>query len=448
MTFVTRKSLSRRTVLRGLGASMALPLLDSMIPALTAQSTKSIPRLGFVYASHGVIFDQWKPTAIGKGFELTPNLKPLAGLNGQFNILTGLSHLEADTKGDGSGDHTRASAAWLTGVHAYDRTRPGVEVKLATTADQLAARVIGRNSPIPSLELTVDSPSQGACDVGDCFYVNTVSWRSPTEPNMTENQPRVVFERLFGDGGTSAQRLARAQKNASILDSVAEEANSLAAGLGNSDRSKLSEYLDSVREVEQRIQSAEQETAQDLALPDRPIGIPASFEQHIKLMFDLQIIALQADLTRVFSMIVARELSGRTYPEIGIPGQHHLISHHRDDPDLMSQKARIDTYHVQMLAYLLEKMQATPDGDGSLLDHSLIMYGSGMGNGNLHRHSDLPVLLAGKLGGKFKTGYHLDYKMNTPMANLLVTILDKAGVPMEKLGDSTGPLKLDPLTVA
>ncbi len=447
MTFVTRKSLSRRTILRGLGASLALPMLDSMVPALSAKSVQSIPRLGFVYASHGVIFDQWKPKTIGQGFELTPNLQPLAALNGQFNILTGLSHLEADTKGDGSGDHTRASAAWLTGVHAYDRTQPGVEVKLATTADQIAAHVIGKSSPIPSLELTVDSPSQGACDVGDCFYVNTISWRSPTEPNMAENQPRVVFERLFGDGGTTAQRLARAQKNASILDSIADEANSLSATLGNSDRSKLSEYLDSVREVEQRIQNAEKETAEDIELPDRPIGIPASFEQHIKLMFDLQIIALQADLTRVFSMIVARELSFRTYPMIGIPGQHHLISHHRDDPDLMSQKARIDTYHVQMLAYLLEKMQATPDGDGSLLDHSLILYGSGMGNGNLHRHSDLPVLLAGKLDGKFKTGYHLDYQMNTPMANLLVTILDKAGVPIEKLGDSTGPLKLEPLTV-
>jgi hypothetical protein len=447
MTFVTRKSLSRRTILRGLGASLALPMLDSMVPALSAKSVKASPRLGFVYASHGVIFDQWKPKTIGQGFELTPNLQPLAALNGKFNILTGLSHLEADTKGDGSGDHTRASAAWLTGVHAYDRTQPGVEVKLATTADQIAAHVIGKSSPIPSLELTVDSPSQGACDTGDCFYVNTVSWRSPTEPNMAENQPRVVFERLFGDGGTAAQRLQRAQDNASVLDSIADEANSLATTLGKSDRSKLSEYLDSVREVEQRIENAEKETAEDIALPDRPIGIPASFEQHTKLMFDLQIIALQSDLTRVFSMILARELSFRTYPMIGIPGQHHLISHHRDDPDLVSQKARIDTYHVQMLAYLLEKMQATPDGDGSLLDHSLIMYGSGMGNGNLHRHSDLPVLLAGKLDGKFKTGYHLDYPMNTPMANLLVTILDKSGVPIEKLGDSTGPLKLEPLSV-
>jgi hypothetical protein len=447
MTFITKKSMQRRTLLKGLGASLALPMLDSMIPALSAQAPTT-PRLGWVYVSHGIIFDQWKPKTLGSGFELTPNLKPLEKVNGQFNILTGLSHLEADTKGDGSGDHTRASAAWLTGVHAYDRTRPGVEVKLAPTADQLAARVLGKTSPIPSMELTVDTPSQGSCDSGDCFYVNTVSWRNETTPNMMENNPRVVFQRLFCDGGSGAQRLAREKKSGSILDSVAREASSLASSLGNSDRSKLNEYLDSVRDVELRIQSAEKQDDQSsLELPERPIGVPDSFEAHTKLMFDLQVMAFRADMTRVFTMIVARELSGRTYPMIGIPGQHHLISHHRDDADLMSQKARIDTYHVQMLAYLLEKMAATPDGDGSLLDHSLIMYGSGMGNGNLHRHSDMPVLLAGKLGGKFKTGYHLDYKMDTPMANLLVTILDRAGVPIEKLGDSTGPLKVDPLAV-
>src|SRR5580704_10579974 len=339
MTFITKKSVARRTLLKGLGAAVALPVLDSMLPALTAQ-TAPTTRLGWVYVSHGVIFDQWKPTKIGKGFELTPNLKPLEKVNGQFNILTGLSHLEADTKGDGSGDHTRASAAWLTGVHAYDRTRPGVEVKLATTADQIAAHVLGKNSPIPSLELTVDTASQGSCDSGDCFYVNTISWRNDTTPNMTENHPRVVFERLFGDGGSAAQRMAHNQKEGSILDSVMDEARGLANTLGNSDRSKLNEYLDSVRDIEQRIQGAEKSgTAQDLELPERPIGIPVSFEEHTKLMFDLQVMAYRADLTRVFSMIIARELSGRTYPEIGIPGQHHLISHHRDDKELMSQKA-------------------------------------------------------------------------------------------------------------
>ena len=441
MNFVTKKSIPRRTMLKGMGASLALPFLDSMAPAMRAQ-TKAVPRVGWVYVSHGVIFNQWKPTKLGLGFELTPNLKPMEKLNGQFSVVTGLSHLEADTKGDGSGDHTRASAAWLTGVHAYDRTRPGIEVKLAPTADQLAARVLGANTPIPSIEMTVDSPSQGSCDAGDCFYVNTISWRNETTPNLPENHPRVVFERLFGDGGTGAQRLARARKRASILDSVMQEAGSLATSLGSSDRSKLNEYLDSVREVEQRIQAAEKQGVTFVELPERPVAVPENFEAHIKLMFDLQLMAFQMDLTRVFTMIVARELSGRAYPMIGIPNQHHNISHHRDDKELMAQKARIDTYHVQMLAYFLEKMAATPDGDGSLLDHSLIMYGSGMGNGNLHRHSDLPILLAGKLGGKFKPGYHWDYKLDTPMANLLVTVLDRAGVPMEKLGDSTGQLPL------
>ncbi len=446
MTFITKKSLARRTFLKGTGAALALPMLDSMIPALSAQTAAPL-RLGWVYVSHGIIYDQWKPTKIGPGFELTANLQPMANLNGQFSILSGLSHLEADTKGDGSGDHTRASAAWLTGVHAYDRTRPGVEVKLATTADQIAAKVLGANSPIPSIEMTVDSASQGSCDSGDCFYVNTFSWRNEMTPNAPENHPRVIFERLFGDGGSAAQRKARTRRTGSILDSVAEEARRMAGTLGSGDRSKMTEYLDSVREIEQRIQNAEAHGAQSLEIPDRPLGIPESFEEHTKLMFDLQVTAFQTDMTRVFSMIMARELSSRTYAHIGIPGQHHLISHHREDPAQMAEKARIDTNHVQMLAYFLEKMAATKDVNGSLLDNSLIMYGSGMGNGNLHRHSDLPILLAGKMGGKVKQGSHSAYKQDTPMANLLVTILDKAGAPIEKLGDSTGPLKPDPLTI-
>jgi hypothetical protein len=317
-----------------------------------------------------------------------------------------------------------------------------VEVKLATTADQLIAQSIGKTTSIPSMELTVDTPSQGACDAGDCFYVNTISWRTPTTPNMMENHPRVVFERLFGDGGTREQRLARTKHTGSILDSVMKEAGMLSASLGSSDKSKLSEYLDSVRELEQRVQGSEKQGATSLELPDRPIGIPESFDQHAKLMLDLQWMAYRADLTRVFSMIIARELSGRTYPFIGIPGQHHLISHHRDDADLMSQKARIDTYHMSLVAYFLEKMASTPDGDGSLLDHSLIMFGSGMGNGNLHRHSDMPVLLAGKLGGKYQTGFHHAYKQDTPMANLLLNIMHNTGVRLDKIGDSTGPLSL------
>lgn len=446
MNFVTRKSVPRRTFLKGTGAALALPFLDAMAPALSAQ-TKFTPRVGFVYASHGVIWDDWKPKTEGANFELTTNLKPLEKLKGQFNIVSGLSHLEADTKGDGSGDHTRASAAWLTGVHVYDRTRPGVEVKVATSADQLIARELGKDSPLPSLELTTDTASQGSCDSGDCFYVNTVSWRNETTPNLTENHPRIVFERLFGDGGSAAQRRAQARATGSILDSVSAEAARLAKALGRSDRTKLSEYMESVREIETRIQNAEKQSVESIALPDRPISIPGTFEDHTRMMFDLQVLAFQADMTRVFTFILARELSLRPYPSISVPEAHHSISHHRDDPELMAKKSLIDTHHVRMLAYFLEKMAATPDGDGSLLDHSLILYGSGMGNGNLHRHSDVPVLLAGKLGGGVKTGYHHVYKYDTPMCNLLLSIMDKTGVKIDTFGDSTGRLYPDPIAL-
>ncbi|MGA2713313.1 MAG: DUF1552 domain-containing protein [Bryobacteraceae bacterium] len=447
--FITKMALPRRTFLRGLGTTLALPFLDAMVPALSAaRSAKAPPRLGFVYISNGVIQDQWNPTAIGPKFQLSPILQPLAPVRDQINVLTGLAHLQADTFGDGTGDHPRASAAWLTGVHAYDRTQPGIEVRLATTADQLAVREIGKTTKVPSLEMSVDPPTAGACDSGDCFYVNTVSWRSPTTPNPTESHPRVIFERLFGDGGSAAQRLALAKSTGSILDSVTQEANRLAGTLGSGDRGKLSEYMDSVREIEQRIQGAahSQET-ESIELPDRPIDIPASFDQHTKLMYDLQALAFQADITRVFSMIISRELSPRTYPFIGVADQHHAVSHHRNDPELIAKKAKIDTYHVQLLSYFLQKLQSTPDGDGTLLDHSLIVYGGGMGNGNLHRHTDLPCLLAGKLGGQFKTGNHLAYPENTPMANLLVTILDKVGVHIDKMGDSTGSLQPDYLSV-
>jgi hypothetical protein len=446
--FITKKALPRRTFLRGLGTTLALPFLDAMVPAMSAKSARATPRLGFVYVSNGVILEQWVPTAVGADFELPPILKPLAPVRDHLNVLSGLAHLQADTFGDGTGDHPRASAVWLTGVHAYDRTQPGVEVKLATTADQLAARVIGQGTRLPSLELNLDMPSQGSCDSGDCFYVNTVSWRNETTPNPAESHPRIVFKRLFGDGGSASQRIALAKNTGTILDSVTQEVNRLANSLGASDRTKLTEYLDSVREVEQRIQTTESQSAQSVELPERPVDIPDTFEAHTKLMFDLQVLAYQADITRVFSMIMARELSSRTYPNIGVPDQHHPVSHHRNDPELIAKKAKIDTYHVLLLDYFLEKLKATPDGDGSLLDHSLILYGGGMGNGNLHRHSNLPCLLAGKLGGEFKTGRHVAYPENTPMSNLLLNILDKVGVNIEKMGDSTGRLQPDPLTVS
>jgi hypothetical protein len=440
--FISKKALPRRTFLRGVGTVLALPMLDAMVPALSAKSAKPTPRLGFVYVSNGVILEQWVPAKTGADFDLPAILKPLEPVRDQINVLTGLAHLQADTFGDGTGDHPRASAVWLSGVHAWDRTRPGVEVRLATTADQFAAREIGKGTRVPSLELNLDNPTQGACDSGDCFYVNTVSWRNETTPNVAESHPRVVFERLFGDGGSAADRIAQTKSEGSILDSVTQEVNRLASTLGPGDRTKLSEYMDSVREIEQRIQATETQSVQSIELPLRPVDIPETFEEHTKLMFDLQLLAYRADVNRVFSIIMARELSSRTYPNIGVPEQHHPVSHHRNDPELIAKKAKIDTYHVQLLTYFLEKLKATPDGDGSLLDHSLIMYGGGMGNGNLHRHTDLPCLLAGKLGGQFQTGHHIAYAENTPMANLLVTILDKVGVPIGKIGDSNGVLRV------
>jgi hypothetical protein len=443
MTFIARKALPRRTFLRGVGAALALPALDAMFPAFGADAARSIPRLGFVYVGNGIVHRTFKPRGQGRDFELSPVLAPLAPLRDQLTVISGLDHKQAENFGDGTGDHPRSSAAWLTGVHAWDRTRPGVEVKLATSADQLAADVLGAATPVRSLELAVDTATQSACDAGDCFYVNTVSWRNETTPNLTENHPRLVFERLFGDGGSSAARLARARKTSSILDSVRAEASRLAASLGAADRTKIGEYLDSVREIEQRIQSAEASDDHSVALPDRPIGIPASFDEHTKLMLDLQLLAFQTDTTRVFSMILAREVSNRSYPQIGVPDQHHPVSHHRDDPGLIEKKTKIDAYHVSLLAYLAEKMNATPDGDGSLLEHSLLMYGGGMGDGNLHRHSDLPCVLLGKLGGKIKAGQHVAYPDGTPMTNWLLTMLDKVGVRVGAIGDSTGTLEPD-----
>ena len=444
--FITRMAVPRRTFLRGLGTTLALPMLDAMVPALAA-APKAPPRFSFLYIANGVIQDQWTPKTTGADYELTPLLKPLEAFKGDINVVSGLAHLQADTFGDGTGDHPRASAAWLTGVHAYDRTLPGIEVKLATSADQIIAQHIGKTTPVSSIELSVDYPTQGACDSGDCFYVNTLSWRNETTPNPTEFHPRVVFERLFGDGGTSAERLAHIRKTGSILDSVNQEVSRLVSTLGAGDRGKLGEYLDSVRDIEQRIQNAEQQGAHTFELPDRPVDVPAAFDDHAKLMFDLQVLGFRADVTRVSSMIMSRELSSMTFGQIGVPEQHHAVSHHRNDPELIAKKAKIDIYQAQLFAYFLGRLKATPDGDGTLLDHSLVLYGGGMGNGNLHRHTDLPCVVAGRLGGQFQTGRHLAYPQNTPMTNLLLTILAGSGIPQEKLGDSTGKLEPDLLSL-
>ncbi len=439
---VTKKALPRRTFLRGMGVTVALPLLDAMVPALTAQvrtAARPVRRVGFIYIPNGTIQPMWVPTTAGADFEWSPILSPLAPLRDRIVVLSGLAHMEADSRGDGNGDHARATAVWLTGVHAYDRDRTGVAgVQLATTVDQIIARELGRDTRLPSLELSLEKPTQIGCDSEDCFFANTISWRSPTTPLSMEAHPRVVFERLFGDGGTAAQRSAQTRRTGTILDSVTDEVTALERALGSSDRTKLDEYLEAVRELEQRVQNMERRAEVELSVPDRPTDIPDTFEEHAKLMFDLQVVAYQADITRVVTMLLARETSTLTYENIGVPEQHHSCSHHLNNPALIARKAKIDQYHVQLLGYYLKRLRDTADGDGSLLDHSLILYGGGLGNGNIHDHLNLPCLLAGGAAGQLKGGRHLAYPEKTPMTNLLLTMMDKVGVPTpEKIGDST-----------
>jgi len=442
---ISQRRLSRRAFLRSAGVTMGIPFLDAMNPAF-AQQAGATPRLGFIYVGNGIVHDEWKPKGTGAGFELSRNLSPLEPLRDRLTVVSGLDHAQAENFGDGTGDHPRSSAAWLTGVHAYDRTQPGVEVRLAKSADQLAAETLGSTTRLRSLELSVDTATQSACDSGDCFYVNTISWRSETTPNLTENHPRVVFERLFGDGGSASERAVRARKTGSILDSVRAEAAKLQMSLGHADRGKLGEYLDSVREIEQRIVRAESADADSVELPQRPTGIPDSYDEHTKLMLDLLVLAFQTDSTRIGSMILAREVSNRSYPQIGVPDPHHPVSHHRNDPQLIEKKSKIDTYHVSLLGYLAQRMAEIPDVDGSLLDNSLLMYGGGMGDGNLHRHSDLPCALLGTLGGKIRAGQHVACAPGTPMTNLLLTVLDKVGVHVDVLGDSSGRLAPDTIS--
>ena len=443
--FISKVSLPRRTFLRGIGATLALPLLDAMVPALSALAAtdaKPARRLGFVYLPNGVIQDKWVPAKVG-ALELSPTLSPLANVKDKLLVLSGLAQRQAESFGDGNGDHARGSASWLNGVHP--KRTEGAGVQAGTTIDQMAANELGKLTRLPSLEVALESQerSLGSCDNGyACVYINTIAWRTPTSPVPMEIHPRVVFDRLFGDGGSAAERLSQVKRTHSILDSVQDEAARLQKTLGAGDRTKVNEYLDAVREVEQRIVRAEKQTGElTLNLPDRPTDIPEDFVEHMKLMFDLQVLAFQADITRVTSLLIGREQSGRSFPEIGVVEPHHAVSHHRDDPAFIAKKAKIDAYHVQLYSYFLEKMAATPDGDGSLLDHSIIMYGCGLGNPNLHEHTNLPVLLAGGGAGQLKTGRHIAYPADTPMTNLLVSLLEKVGVRTDLFGDATGPLE-------
>jgi hypothetical protein len=446
--FVTRTHLPRRAFLRGLGATIALPLLDGMVPALSAlaqTAARPIRRLGVVYAPNGMNIWRWKPATEGAAFELTPVLEPLAAFRSQLLVLSGMSNQQADAiPGEGGGDHSRGQAAFLTGVHA--KKTQGPDFQAGISMDQIAARELGNDTQLASLEVALESNDLvGGCELGlSCAYTGTLSWRGPTSPVPVEIDPRAVFERLFGSSDTTdpRARLERLQTERSILDSVASDLQRLQRRVGASDRTKVADYLDSVRDIERRIQKAEEQSGRQLPLVQQPAGVPATFEEHARLMFDLMALAFQTDLTRVCTFMIGREQSTRTYPEIGVPEPHHPISHHQQRPEYLEKLARINVFHLKLFAAFLERLRSTRDGDGTLLDQVMLLYGSGLSNPDDHNHHDLPILLAGGGAGQLRGGRHIKYPLDTPLANLHMTLLDRMGIPIERLGDSTGKIEL------
>jgi hypothetical protein len=444
---VTLKALPRRTFLRGAGAALALPFLDAMVPAF-ADTRKSAAnpgmRLGFVYVPNGIIHDSWIPSAEGKAFEYNTTMKGIEPFRDQTLIMSNLAQVNGRSLGDGGGDHARAGATWLTGVHP--KKTEGADIRSGVSADQIAARHFGNQTQFTSLEIGVEAPSlAGGCDTGySCAYTNTISWSTPTTPNPMEVNPRVLFERLFGDGESTdaTSRLESIRERRSLLDFVKGSVDRLETKLGTGDRRKLTEYLEAIRDIERRIQKAEEQNAtMQMPVIERPVSAPDAYVDHARLMMDLMVVAYQADLTRVVTFMLAREGSNRSYREIGISDGHHNCTHHQNDPEKIAATAKINGHHVNQLAYLIGRMKATPDGDGTLLDHSMILYGSSISDGNRHTHTDLPLALIGGGCGKLKGGRHIRYAAETPMNNLLLSMLDKAGVPTEKLGDSTGKLE-------
>src|SRR5438270_6789822 len=418
---VTKKAISRRTVLRGLGTVVALPLLDAMVPALTAAANtpaKPVRRLAVIYHPNGVIYDKWLPKGAGADFEFSPTLAGLAPFRDQLTIITGLFSDQAGANGDGDGDHSRASGTYLTGVHVR---RSDSNVENGISMDQIAAKALERETQLSSLQLTLDDSSLvGSCDVGySCAYSSTLSWLTPTLPLMSENNPRVVFERLFGssDSTDPKVRAARLRQDRSILDSVTDRVKQLQRRLGAADNTRVNDYLTSLRDVERRIQKAEEQSAKEVPDVERPAGIPESFDEHARLLYDLQLLAYQSDMTRVITFMYGREQSPRTYPQIGVPEPHHPVTHHQNDPVKMEKCTAIQRYHLKLFTDYLEKLQNTPDGDGSLLDHMIIQYGAAISNSDRHTHGPLPTLLVGG-GGTLKGGRHLVYPVHTPLTNL------------------------------
>jgi hypothetical protein len=437
--FITKKHLDRRTFIRGTGVALALPFLESMVPAQTPiRATAASPktRLGCFYVPHGATMYKWTPATEGKNFEMSESLAPLEKYRERLTVISNLCHKSA-TGADAGAEHARSAAIFLTGGSPQKNA-----VRVGVTVDQLAAAAIGQETPLPSLELAIEEVSL-SCGAGyGCAYFNTIAWKTPTVPLPMENSPQVVFEKLFGDGGTAEQRLRRKREDASILDSIRQQTSDLQRGLPASDRVRLEGYLDDIREIERRIKMAEAQAGTNQELPDAPVGTPETFDVHIKLMFDLLALAYKSDVTRVATLMFAKDLSPATYPDSGNRGGFHGASHHANNKSNMDNFALINKYHVSMLAYFIDKLATTNDGDGSLLDHSMILYGSSMSNGNQHDHDPLPIVLVGGASGKLEGNRHIVTPQHTPMANLLLGMLDKLGVRKDVFGDSTGALTL------
>jgi hypothetical protein len=438
--FISQMSLPRRTFLRGVGAALALPFLDAMTPALSAMAANPTPvmRLGFTYVPNGIQLVNWIPKVEGTQFEIPPILNSLAPFRDQMTIVSGLSNKQAEMFDEGGGAHTRPATTWLSGVRP--KRTEGADIQAGPTIDQIAAQKLGKDTALTSLELALEPNFLvGNCETGySCSYMNTFSWRDSQTPVPMETNPRVVFERLFGEGGTGALRVADMRLNRSILDSVRGDISKLERSLGTSDRRMIAAYFESIRDVERRLQRAEEHAQTSPTAMEGPLGIPDSFHEHAELMFDLQYLAYQADLTRVVGFQIARELSTRSYPEAGVAEAHHDVSHHQNNPERMAKNTKINAYHVQLFSRLVEKMHATPDGDGTLLDHSILLYGAGMGDGDQHSAHNLPVVLVGGGCSQLKGGRHIKCALDTPMMNLGVSLLEKVGIEAEHVGDSAG----------
>ena len=437
--FITKKHLCRRTFLRGAGVTIALPFLESMLPAQTPlRNTAASPktRLGCIYVPHGATMYKWTPAAEGKGFQFSETLGPLEKYRDRVCVVSNLAHASA-TGADAGAEHARSAAIYLSGASPQ---KGGV--KVGTTIDQMAAAEIGQDTPLPSIELAIEDVSL-SCGAGyGCAYFNTISWLTPTVPLPMENSPQVVFEKLFGDGGTTEQRLARKREDRSILDSIRQQTAALQQSLPPSDRARVEGYLDDIREIERRIKTAEAQAGSQQNVPDAPVGTPEAFEAHLKLMFDLLTLAYKSEITRVSTLMFAKDLSPSSYPQSGNRGGFHGASHHANVKANMDNFALINKYHVQMLAYFIDKLASTPDGDGSLLDHSMILYGSSMSNGNQHDHDPLPIVLVGGASGQLQGNRHIVAAAHTPMSNLLLNMLDKLGIHKDSFGDSTGKLEI------